>query len=88
MVTYAVLVKGRESMDREIRFGDILHKIHGFYMGTKVSEDDIAYASMGDASIPLNSRPERIRFANFIEGQTTFAGLTDQGKATYLLSLR
>ncbi len=88
MVAYAVIVKGKESLDKEIRFGDILHKIHGFYMGTKVASDDIAYASMGDASVPAGRRSNQIRFGNFIEGQTRFDGLTDQGNGTYVLSLR
>ncbi len=88
MVVYSVIVKGRESLHRDIRFGDILHKIHGFYMGTKVSEDDIAYASMGDASVPIGRKANQIRFGNFIEGQTRFGGLQDQGNGTYVLSLQ
>ena len=88
MVVYSVIVKGRESFNRDIRFGDILHKIHGFYMGTKVSEDDIAYASMGDASVPIGRKANQIRFGNFIEGQTRFGGLKDQGNGTYVLSLQ
>lgn len=87
MVVYSVIVKGRENLDRDIRFGDILHKIHGFYMGTKVSDDDIAYASMGDASVPIGRKADQIRFGNFIEGQTKFGGLQDQGNGTYVLSL-
>lgn len=88
MVAYAVIVKGRDALDKEIRFGDILHKIHGFYMGTKVASDDIAYASMGDASVPAGRKPGQIRFGNFIEGQTRFNGLTDQGNGTYVLALK
>jgi hypothetical protein len=86
-VAYEVIVKGRDALSKDVRFGDILHKIHAFYMTTKVTAEDLENVSLGGAEKPSGMTLNDLRFADFIRGQTKFAGLSDQDNGTYLLKL-
>lgn len=84
LVMYEREVKGTEA-SKGVRFGDILHKIYGFYMTTKLTPEDKEMVSLGEIVQPLSAAS---RFADFISGQTQFAGLSAQGNGTYVLNLK